>query len=112
MPPDICATDCIALRTSAISAPLSKFPMAAVCCETSVFRESHADSLGNSAPLKQVPPTAAGLAPVGTVGAGAALFCGAEFAGLVPAHAEFASIGRDRATLGLVSSRERSTLVS
>ena len=75
--------------------------MAAVCWETRVLKESHADSLGNSAPLKHVPPAAAELAPVERVGAG--LFWGAELVGLVPAHDECASIGRDRASLALVS---------
>lgn len=101
MPPDICATDCIELTTSAISALLSNCPMAALCWEISVFKDSHADSLGNSAPLKHVPPAAAELPPRGAVGAG--LFCGAVLAGLVPVHAEFATIGRDRVNLTPVS---------
>lgn len=66
-----------------------------------MFKDSHADWLGNSAPLKHVPPAAAELPPRGAVGAG--LFCGAEVAGLVPGHAELATIGRDRVNLAPVS---------
>ena len=42
---------------------------------------------------------------------GAGLFCGAEHAGLMPAHAEFASIGMDRANIALVSNNQWNILV-